>query len=255
MSYLFPLSNPERQEELERALGVPIKLRYGRSGSQPVVARGPTATELAREPRLEGGRVLVLHERFQRADPVVWEDLVKWLRAGRRARKACQRLDAWLDGLRADPAPGRVQAGHPGDHHLLPRLSAAVISEHLPGEFIEREPPVITWAARKRSTARRGLRLGSYDSSRDLVRIHPVLDQEAVPEWVVAFVIYHELLHALIPSRRVGRRLIHHGPEFRARERAHPDFERATAWERKNLDRLIRSARTGKPLRRGLFRS
>ncbi|MCH2106980.1 MAG: hypothetical protein MK291_10095, partial [Planctomycetes bacterium] len=113
MSYLFPITQRERREELERALGVPVKLRFGRSGTQPVVARGPTATELAREPRLAGGRVLVLHERFRDADPLVWEDLAKWLRSGRRARKACHRLDAWLDGLRADPTTKRPAAGHP----------------------------------------------------------------------------------------------------------------------------------------------
>ena len=253
MSYLFPISQRERREELERALGVPVKLRFGRSGTQPVVARGPTTTELAREPRLAGGRVLVLHERFRDADPLVWEDLAKWLRSGRRARRACHRLDAWLDGLRADPTTKRPAAGHPGDHHKLPAISERVIAEHLAGEFQDRALPVISWAQRKRSTARRGLRLGSYDSSRDLVRVHPVLDQEAVPEWAVAFVVYHELLHAIIPSRRVGRRLIHHGPEFRERERAHPDFQRATAWERRHLDHLIRSARTGKPMRRPFF--
>jgi len=218
-----------------------------------VVARGPTETELAREPRLEGGRVLVLHESFAEADPLVWEDLAKWLVSGRRARKACHRLDAWLDRLRADPSSSPPEPGHPGDHHKLPELSQKVIDAHLEGEFEGRQTPVISWATRKRSTARHGLRLGSYDSTKDLVRIHPVLDQQAVPEWVVAFVVYHELLHALVPSKRIGRKLIHHGAEFRARERAHPDFERATEWEKRHLQRLIRSARTGKPMRRSLF--
>ncbi len=253
MSYLFPFTQKERREDLERALGVPVRLRYGRSGTQPVVARAPTATELAREPRLEGGRVLVLHKSFADADPLVWEDLAKWLRSGRRARKACHRLDAWLDRIRADPGSSPPEPGHPGDHHKLPELKAKVIAAHLEGEFEGRQTPVVTWATRKRSTARRGLRLGSYDSSRDLVRIHPVLDQEAVPEWVVAFVVYHELLHALVPSERVGRKLIHHGAKFRGREQAHPDFERATEWEKRHLQRLIRSARTGKPMRRALF--
>jgi len=253
VSYLFPPTQEERRADLERAIGVPVRLRYGRSGTQPVLARGPTATELAREPRLEGGRVVVLHQSFRDADPLVWEDLGKWLRSGRRAHAACRRLDTWLDRLRADPCSRPPKPGHPGDHHRLPDLTARVIASHLLGEFEGRRTPVVTWATRKRSTARHGLRLGSYDNSRDLVRIHPVLDQPAVPEWVVSFVVYHELLHAIIPSKRVGRRQIHHGAEFRRRESAHPDCSRATEWEKRHLRRLIRSARTGKPMRRTLL--
>jgi len=254
VSYLFPPTPEERRRGLEEALGVPVLLRYGRSGTQPVVARRPTETELAREPCLEGGRVVVLHRRFADADPEVWEDLAKWLRSGRRARAACHRLDTWLDSLRADPTAPAPEANPHGDHHLLGDITRQVIAAHLAEEFSERRTPVVAWATRKRSTARRGLRLGSYDSSRDLVRIHPVLDQPTVPEWVIAFVVYHELLHAVIPSQRIGRRLIHHGPEFRRRERAHPDHTRATEWERAHLQRLIRSARTGKPMRRSLLR-
>jgi predicted SprT family Zn-dependent metalloprotease len=253
VSYLFPPTAEERRASLEQALGVPVRVRYGRSGTQPVVARGPTATELAREPRLAGGRVLVLHERFAGADPEVWEDLAKWLRSGRRARSACHRLDTWLDRLRSDPAQSAPPSTHPGDHHDLARITQQVMMTHLAEEFSERRTPAVHWATRKRSTARRGLRLGSYDSSRDLVRIHPVLDQPAVPEWVVAFVVFHELLHALIPSQRIGRRLMHHGASFRAKERSHPDHARATQWEDAHIHALIRSARKGKPMRRPLL--
>lgn len=195
----------------------------------------------------------MLHHRFTDADAEVWGDLARWLRSGRRARAACRRLDAWLDRMHAQEVAPQERAGHPGDHHLLPKIARGVVSTHLAGEFDERRKPVVSWAKRKRSTARRGLRLGSYDSSRELVRIHRVLDQPAVPEWVVAFVVYHELLHSLIPSRRVGRRLIHHSAEFRRREQAHPDHARATRWEKTHLQRLIRSARTGKPMRSALF--
>jgi hypothetical protein len=47
----------------------------------------------------------------------------------------------------------------------------------------------------------------------------------------------------------VGRRLIHHGAEFRRREAAHPDYRRVTKWEKDHISRLIRAARTGKLMR------
>ena len=83
-----------------------------------------------------------------------------------------------------------------------------------------------------------------------MVRIHPVLDQVAVPRWFVGFVLYHELLHAALgDAPETGSRKRHHGPEFRSREAAHPDYERAITWEKRYVNALIRSARTGKPLR------
>ena len=252
MPDLFTPPIEERRDSLALILDLPVKLRFGRSGTQPVVARSPTKAELKREPHLKGGRVIILHKSFEDADTEVWEDLASWLRNGRRSRAACQRLDAWIDRLRVDPVPLPSKTRAIGDQHRLDEISERVINEHLALELVDQKTPAITWTPKKRSTARRGLRLGSYDASRELVRIHSVLDQAAVPEWVVAFVVFHEFLHAVIPSRRVGRRLIHHGAEFRKREAAHPDFLRVTRWEKAHISRLIRSARTGKLIRGSL---
>jgi hypothetical protein len=51
----------------------------------------------------------------------------------------------------------------------------------------------------------------------------------------VAFIVYHEMLHALQPGD--CRRW--HGREFHAAERRHPDYRRARAWERRNLEVLM----------------
>jgi hypothetical protein len=85
-------------------------------------------------------------------------------------------------------------------------------------------------------------------------RIHPALDQAAVPDWFVRYVLFHEFLHAVHPPvRGRGGRWIRHGPELVRREERYPDLERALAWERDHIDRLIRSARTGKPMRTTRF--
>jgi hypothetical protein len=82
------------------------------------------------------------------------------------------------------------------------------------------------------------------------VRIHPVLDQPAVPVWFVRYVLFHELLHAVLPPRRGrGSRWIHHGAEFRRRERDYADYARAIAWEDAHMPALIRSAKRGTPMR------
>jgi hypothetical protein len=96
----------------------------------------------------------------------------------------------------------------------------------------------ITWgragspsAGRKR---RRHIIFGSYNSTLKLVRIHPVLDHRDVPDYFIKFVLYHELLHAVLGETcsASGRRSVH-SSEFRRREAQFPDYERAMSWEKK----------------------
>jgi|GEM_PF-344134 len=108
----------------------------------------------------------------------------------------------------------------------------------------------ITWG--RRSQGNRSIRFGSYDFDRKLIRIHPALDREWVPRYFVAFIIYHELLHALFPpiggcegraegaqSGGASRRRLVHTPEFNAMERRFPDYQKAMRWEAANLQKIL----------------
>jgi hypothetical protein len=49
-------------------------------------------------------------------------------------------------------------------------------------------------------------------------------------------------LHAVHPPERGDdNRWVHHGPLFRRRGKAYVDFERAIAWEKRNLRALIKA--------------
>ena len=183
-----------------------------------------------------------LHELFRAAPRHVWDDLAAWLRSGRRARAACRRLDAYLAAEleRLPPAKARATALEPaGMIHDLTALAEPLWSDWFREDFRERSRPQIGWGPRRRSRARRSLQLGCFVPSSRIVRIHPVLDHGTVPDWFVSFVLYHEILHAALPDGT------HHGPPFRARERLHPDYERARAWEAHALPDWIRRARRG----------
>lgn len=65
------------------------------------------------------------------------------------------------------------------------------------------------------------MKFGSYSTHG--IRIHPRLDDRRVPQWLIGFVIYHELLHHVLG--------LEHTPEFRRAERRHPFFELARKWE------------------------
>ncbi len=80
----------------------------------------------------------------------------------------------------------------------------------------------IGWGQRK-SWAR----LGHYDPIHNTITLSPVLDSPRVPEFVVRYIVYHEMLHAVfeeIPSQGFRK---HHPSEFRRAEAAYPDFVRS----------------------------
>lgn len=223
-----------------RTAPVQVRSRVGRSGSTVVEIR--------------------LHRMFAEAPPSVRDALVKWLRSGRRATRAGPILDEWIHERLADipVAPRRIAVETAGRAHDLDALAAPLFARCENGrgtgefahDFEEGSRPVITWGRRVRSRSRRSIRLGSFEPESRVVRVHPVLDQEAVPAWFVTFVLKHELLHAAIEAYRDDSgRWVHHGPEFRARERSWPEYERAVRWERENLARVIRSAREGTAMR------
>jgi hypothetical protein len=102
---------------------------------------------------------------------------------------------------------------------------------------------IITWGKRPTSKAaqRRTIKLGSYSGVDRLIRVHPALDRKWVPRYFVAYIVYHEMLHHMIPgSRGLGRANLH-PPEFKEREREFRHFERALAWERRHVGRLLRT--------------
>jgi hypothetical protein len=75
-------------------------------------------------------------------------------------------------------------------------------------------------------------RLGHYDPVHNTVTISPVLDSPRVPRPVVAFIVYHEMLHTLYNDRTPKGTWRHHPPEFRRAEKSHPHYEAATRFLR-----------------------
>jgi hypothetical protein len=125
-----------------------------------------------------------------------------------------------------------------GQHHdlraILTRLNAS---------YDLSVPARIGWARMTRvlgrQRRRRSIKLGSYRGREPLIRVHPVLDAAWVPSFFVEYIVYHEMLHHVVPMPvRNGRRSLH-GADFRARERQFERYAEAIAWERDNLDRLL----------------
>jgi len=70
-------------------------------------------------------------------------------------------------------------------------------------------------------------RLGHYDPVHHTITLSPVLDSPRVPQYVVQYIVFHEMLHTLFQETSSGRPWKHHPPEFRRAERAYPDYSKA----------------------------
>lgn len=158
--------------------------------------------------------------------------------AAARRRDAGTRIDAFVRTNRtriAVPRADRLVAR--GRVHDLQALFDRLNEQHFGGNIEAR----IGWGPVRLGRRRRTVKTGVYVQDARIIRIHPTLDRPAVPEFYVAAVVFHEMLHQAVPAREVNGRRIVHGAEFRRRERAYPEHARARAWEERNLSLLLSS--------------
>lgn len=248
------LTTADWERFLSERLAGRVTVSYGRSRTTPLQARRPRKITTAAAWQVR------MHSMFAAAPLEVRSAVVDLLASGKRVRSRSI-LDDWITRtLERHPRPKLLDEGLEtrGLHHDLARIAATLLGSEFQADFdpdrCGRTAPRITWGRTRGRRPVRGLRLGSYDVETHLVRIHPALDQEGVPEWFVRYVLFHEFLHAVHPPvRGSGGRWIRHGRELVRREKTYPDLERALAWERDHIDRLIRSARTGRPMKTPRF--
>jgi hypothetical protein len=184
-----------------------------------------------------GVRYVRLHRGFGAAPRGVLEAVAGYV-AGRLTPRRAVLIDRFIDGILPPRRPrAPVEVAPDGDVHDLRAIRDAVNTAFFEGQI----RADITWSRARRSRRRRSsIRLGSYCDELRLIRVHPALDQAFVPEFFVASVVHHEMLHEKYGLERApdGRRIIH-SEAFRAEERRHPDYFRARAWERRHIGRLL----------------
>jgi len=150
-------------------------------------------------------------------------------------------------------SPRHVTITTKGRHYDLDELYAEVNAAEFDGAITAK----ITWGVMLPVGGGRSghFRLGSYNDARNLIRIHPVLDDPAVPRFVIRSVVFHEMLHAFVGIHKEDgkRRKVHHA-EFKKREEQYRDFKAAEAWisnaqNMRLLARIRRSGHEGRPPR------
>jgi len=176
--------------------------------------------------RREGHARIRLHEQFLAAPLPVREALALYLRTRRRSAWSVVADYARRIRVPSDVAGSvtrRLVTG--GQVHDLEKIAGEVNARFFNGRVKCR----IGWGARRprtrRRTRSRSIRYGSWSPSTRTVRIHPLLDDARVPPAFIAYILFHEMLHAVVPGEQRPGRRIDHGVTFRQLEAQYPDIE------------------------------
>lgn len=109
--------------------------------------------------------------------------------------------------------------------YLFARLNRRYFQDTLP-------KPRLSWSRRPNRRI-----LGHHDDVHDTIVISRLLNDIEIPDCLVEFVLYHEMLHLKHPVRVVGGRRIYHPAAFRRDEQRFEQYDEAlAALERIRID-------------------
>jgi hypothetical protein len=181
-----------------------------------------------------------LHRLFSEAPEPIWMALAEYLGSKKLGRTRPEVIDRWIEANRKIIAHSsrRLPKLYPvGEYFHLSERFDALNRSFFSGELQAH----VTWSRGGTRKRRHSILLGSYCQDLKLIRIHPALDQAFVPLYVVDFVLFHEMLHAVhgIQERVDGRQCVHTAA-FRQDERQFPLYDKARKWEAEHIRRLLR---------------
>jgi hypothetical protein len=169
---------------------------------------------------LEGAAALLLSRVYRRRAPKALVNPYLDYACSTRTRERMNRMR----GSRVRLSPVSPQGQHYDLHKLFDELNVKYFEGQL-------NRPNIGW-----STKSWRRQFGCYDPGPNQILLNRRMDKPGIPQCVVEYVLYHEMLHVKHPTRRSGCSMVSHSPEFRAEEKLFTEYKQA----RKLLDHLAR---------------
>lgn len=160
---------------------------------------------------VEAAAAILLGRLYRRRPPA---DLVETYRQFSYARSTRRRL-LLMRQRRARRMEHRPAGAHHDLEPLFERLNQAYFQSSL-------AQPRLGWSPRVWRT-----QLGCFDPALNQIVLNRQLDHEDVPQYVVAYVLYHEMLHLKHPIRFARCRRESHSAQFRDEEKGFTDYARA----------------------------
>ncbi len=136
------------------------------------------------------------------------------------------------------PLQGQLNRQEEGRHFDLRKIFENLNRRYFRGRLRNYE---VKWGRRRKQRPKEYFIFGTIQEEDRIIRINPALDQSFVPLWFLQYVLYHEMLHSIVPDEALpgGRRRVH-TEEFNRREQIFPNYTRARRWEEENLLKFLR---------------
>ena len=210
-----------------------------RIGPKVIVALTDNRSTMISFKERRGVLYVRLHAIFANADNDTLVAVSSFVR-GRASKRQARTIDEWIEANRH-----LIKRPREDDPPLLPMgecYDLQTIFDDLNQRYFEDKIIArITWTRALKNQKRSSIRMGSYCDEQKLIRIHPALDQQFVPEYFVAAVVFHEMLHEVHGAEKTdnGRRCVH-TPAFYADERKFEHYEKAKRWELRHIHKLLK---------------
>jgi len=189
--------------------------------------------------RWEPDRTLVsMHEMFLKAPQNVMDDLACYFR--REDKAISSTIRAFIEeAYKKLDYTHTVDTGKLETDGLVYNLKS--IYNELNDEYFDaRLKLFITWFGKRVQKNRSKINFGLYYDPLKLIKINRIMDAPQFPDYVVKFVVYHEMLHYVCPSY-YDEKGVHriHSKEFKALEKKFRHYKAAQAWIKDNTADLF----------------
>ncbi len=206
-------------ERLQALCPIPLQIVWHENKSTYVTIRKERGTLFLR-----------LHRLFLQAPTPVLEALIR-MSLKRRDKDACTIVRKMAHLYFSQTKVPADELPSTGLHYDLLTILDQVKTRY----FSSLQDPSIGWTP-SRVRKYRSITFGTYDRHSHQIRINRLMDDPEVPLYFLEFIVYHELLHAVCPSRiDAAGRCCFHTAEFRQKEKLFHHFEAAKEWEKKSL--------------------
>ena len=147
-----------------------------------------------------------------------------YILAFKDAKEDIRRVSAELQRRRGR----KITSGTNGYFKSLEESFKRVNGEYFNGYFSKHLKPEIHWSMRKAKRT-----FGNYDNAHNVITISRIFDCAEIPDFVLDFIVYHELLHVKHKIREaMGRRVVH-SRAFKEDEGKFKKFKEANEWLKK----------------------
>jgi predicted SprT family Zn-dependent metalloprotease len=218
------------QEQLENSAGIKLRLKINDNRSTMLSVKWePDCTKVS------------LHRMFLKAPQNVMQALACYLKG--EDKKLAPSIKAYIEH-----SLQKLDYSHELDLSTLQTKGRIYDLEKIYGDLNREyfDEPLglhITWFGERRRRLCKRVTFGLFHDPLRLIKINRLLDNRHFPDYFVAYVIYHEMLHYVCPTfvDEKGQKHIH-SRDFKEREKEFKYFKDAQQWIRDNQNYLFHSS-------------